>query len=109
MRKANVYRNGELVGSLAEENVGHYIFEYDDGWYGNNSKPAVSLTLPKSQKRYESKYLFPFFYNMLSEGVNKKLQCTQLKIDEKDSFGLLMATSQYDTIGAVTVKPADLP
>jgi HipA-like protein len=105
MRKANVYRNGELVGSLTEENGSHYIFEYDNDWYRNKSKPAVSLTLPKSQKKYESKYLFPFFYNMLSEGVNKKLQCTQLKIDERDSFGLLMATSQFDTIGAITIKP----
>ena len=108
MRKANVYRNGKLAGSITEENVGHYIFEYDDDWYRDASKPAVSLTLPKSRKRYESRYLFPFFYNMLSEGVNKKLQCIQLKIDEKDSFGLLMATSQYDTIGAITVKPANL-
>ncbi len=109
MRKANVYRNGELIGSLTEEDKTRYIFAYDDDWYRDSSKPSLSLTLPKSQKMYESKYLFPFFYNMLSEGVNKKLQCTQLKIDEKDSFGLLMATSQYDTIGAITVKSADVP
>ncbi|MBC7759309.1 MAG: HipA N-terminal domain-containing protein [Phormidesmis sp. FL-bin-119] len=108
MRKASVYRNGELIGSLTEEDKTRYIFEYNDDWYRDNSKPAVSLTLPKSQKKYESKYLFPFFYNMLSEGVNKKLQCTQFKIDEKDSFGLLMATSQCDTIGAITVKPVEL-
>jgi serine/threonine-protein kinase HipA len=42
---------------------------------------------------------------MLSEGVNRKLQSMQLKIDDADDFGLLMATAQYDTIGAVTVKP----
>jgi serine/threonine-protein kinase HipA len=42
---------------------------------------------------------------MLSEGVNRKLQSTQLRIDEDDSFGLLMATAQSDTIGAVTVNP----
>jgi serine/threonine-protein kinase HipA len=42
---------------------------------------------------------------MLSEGVNRKLQSTQLRIDEEDNFGLLMTTAQYDTIGAVTVKP----
>jgi HipA-like protein len=41
---------------------------------------------------------------MLSEGVNRKLQCRLLKIDEDDNFGLLMATAQYDTIGAITVK-----
>ena len=42
---------------------------------------------------------------MLSEGVNKRLQSIQLKIDEEDYFGLLMATAQYDTIGAISVKP----
>jgi serine/threonine-protein kinase HipA len=42
---------------------------------------------------------------MLSEGVNRKLQCLLLKIDENDSFGLLAQTSQFDTIGAITIKP----
>jgi HipA-like protein len=44
---------------------------------------------------------------MLSEGANKKLQCRQLKIDENDYFGLLLATATHDTIGAVTVKPVE--
>jgi len=52
-----------------------------------------------------SEILFPFFYNMLSEGVNRKLQSMLLKIDENDHFGLLAKTSEYDTIGAVTLKP----
>jgi serine/threonine-protein kinase HipA len=72
----------------------------------NNSElPAISLTLPKTQKEYRSDFLFPFFFNMLSEGANRKLQSVQLRIDEADSFGLLMATAQADTIGSVTVKP----
>jgi len=41
---------------------------------------------------------------MLSEGVNRRLQSRQLKIDENDHFGLLLATAQYDTIGAISVK-----
>ena len=49
--------------------------------------------------------LFPFFFNMLSEGDNRKLQSRMLHIDEDDDFGILLATAQYDTIGAVTVKP----
>ena len=44
---------------------------------------------------------------MLSEGVNRKLQCQQLKIDESDYFGLLAATATTDTIGAVTIKPVE--
>ena len=41
---------------------------------------------------------------MLSEGANKALQCLTLKIDENDAFGLLLATADNDTIGAITVK-----
>lgn len=105
MRTLEIYRNGILAGFLIEENRKQYIFKYDENYFRDNSKPAISLTLPKTQKEYKSEFLFPFFFNMLSEGVNRKLQSIQLKIDEEDNFGLLAATAQYDTIGAVTVKP----
>jgi serine/threonine-protein kinase HipA len=105
MRALEIYRNGTLAGTLSEENRQHFVFSYHDNYFNDANKPAISLTLPKTQKEYSSKFLFPFFFNMLSEGVNKKLQCAQLRIDEEDNFGLLMATAQYDTIGAVTVKP----
>jgi serine/threonine-protein kinase HipA len=36
--------------------------------------------------------------------VNRQLQSRQLQIDENDDFGLLLATAQTDTIGAVTVQ-----
>lgn len=100
-----IYRNGILAGMLTEENHQHFIFRYNDNYFNDPNKPAISLTLPKTQMEYSSSFLFPFFFNMLSEGVNRKLQSTHLRIDEGDNFGLLMATAQYDTIGAVTVKP----
>lgn len=105
MRAAEVYRNGTFAGTLVEENRHQFVFRYDDNYFSDVSKPAISLTLPKSKREYKSAFLFPFFFNMLSEGANRMLQCTQLRIDEEDSFGLLMATAQNDTIGAVTVKP----
>ena len=105
MRRVQVYRNGILAGILTEENRKNYVFRYDDSYFANSDMPAISLTLPKSQQEYKSKFLFPFFFNMLSEGVNKKLQCKQLRIDLEDNFGLLGATAMYDTIGAITIKP----
>lgn len=105
MRSAEVYRNGILAGVLSQEGRKRFVFKYDDTYLNNNTLPAISLTLPKNQVEYTSEFLFPFFFNMLSEGVNRKLQSIQLKIDEDDSFGLLMETAQYDTIGAITVKP----
>ncbi|MFA5426378.1 MAG: HipA N-terminal domain-containing protein [Bacteroidales bacterium] len=105
MRAVEVYRNGLLAGTLVEENRHQFVFRYDDNYFMDDNKPAISLTLPKTKKEYRSEFLFPFFFNMLSEGVNRKLQSLHLHIDEDDSFGLLMATAQIDTVGAVTVKP----
>lgn len=105
MRALEIYRNGTLAGILTEVNQQHFAFRYHDIYFRDATKPAISLTLPKTQQEYNSEFLFPFFFNMLSEGANRKLQSIQLRIDEADNFGLLMATAQYDTIGAVTAKP----
>lgn len=104
MRKANVYRNRELIGVLTQFSPTDYEFRYDDNWFANGDLPPVSLTMPKNKQVYKSKYLFPFFFNMLSEGVNRQLQTRYLKIDEKDYFGLLLATAKTDTIGAITIS-----
>ncbi|MFU8859127.1 MAG: HipA N-terminal domain-containing protein [Cyclonatronaceae bacterium] len=105
MKSANVYRNGELVGDLTRYSPNLYTFEYDDNWFNNPQKPPVSLTMPKTEKIYRADHLFPCFYNLLSEGVNRRLQSMQLKIDESNYFDLLLATAQTDTIGAITLKP----
>jgi serine/threonine-protein kinase HipA len=107
MRKALVFRNGEITGTLIQNSPENYEFIYDDAWLINDKCPAISLTLPKSQKVFQSDYLFPFFFNLLSEGVNKELQCRQLKIDKNDYFGLLLATASKDTIGAITISPVE--
>lgn len=104
MRKAKVYFNEFLAGYLYEQSRTEYVFEYDQAYFINVNMPAISVTLPKSQSVYKSNYLFPFFFNMLSEGANKDLQTRHLKIDENDAFGLLIKTAGFDTVGAVTVK-----
>jgi HipA-like protein len=105
MRKVAVYLRGEYAGELTEFSRNDYVFRYADGYFLNHSKPAISLTLSKVLQEYHSEYLFPFFFNMLSEGSNRMAQSRMLKIDENDHFGILMATAQSDVAGAVTVKP----
>lgn len=107
MRALEIYRNGVLAGVLTETDRQQYVFRYDEAYFYDAEQPSISLTLSKNQKEYNSPFLFPFFSNMLSEGVNRKLQSTHLKIDEEDDFGFLAATAQYDTIGAITVKAVD--
>jgi serine/threonine-protein kinase HipA len=101
MRQGKVYVNGTEAGILQEDDSGQYTFSYDDDYKGR----PVCLSMPLRNEAYESDYLFPFFFNMLSEGANRKLQSQLLHIDEYDDFGILLATAQTDTIGAVTIKP----
>lgn len=104
MRQAQVFSNGILAGILSETDDGKYIFLYDDDYLLDTKNSAISLSMPKRKEPYVADELFPFFYNMLSEGSNKALQCMVSKIDENDDFGLLLSTAYNDTIGAITVR-----
>ena len=103
MRKAQVIYKNEAAGILTQLDDGSFEFAYNDSWV-QAGKPAISLTLPITSDIYRSPFLFPFFFHMLPEGSNKKIVCFELRIDETDHFGILMATALYDTIGAVRVK-----
>lgn len=104
MRQGKVYLNGAFAGLLTEIPGAGYTFVYDDVFFADSTKPAISLTLPKKQKEYHSAFLFPFFSNMLSEGYNRRLQSILHHVDADDDFGILLATAYCDTPGAVTVK-----
>ena len=104
MRQCNVYVHGVYAGTLKENGRKNYTFEYDKDYFEDPGLPAVCFAMPKSRKKYSSEFLFPFFSNMLTEGENRKMQASYLKIDENDDFGFLLETATYDTPGAVTVK-----
>ena len=101
MRQCKVFVNNQEAGVLLETDDRHYVFTYIEGYDG----PRVCLEMPVKAEPYYSDMLFPYFFNMLSEGANRQLQSSLLHIDENDDFGILLATAQNDTIGAVTVKP----
>lgn len=104
-REVKVYIKGKFAGILEEKDQEHYSFRYDNAYYNDPDTPPVSLTMPKDKQEYLSDFLFPVFFNMASEGDNRKIQSRILHIDEKDDFGILAATAHTDTIGAITVKP----
>lgn len=102
-RKGFVYNNSILAGILEETPQG-YTFTYNEDYFHDVEQPAISLSLPKITAVHYSPVLFPFFYGLLSEGVNKQTQCRMLQIDENDAFGLLLKTAHTETIGAITIK-----
>ncbi len=108
MRKATIYYKNEKSGILTELNDSSFTFEYLETWLMNDNKPAISLTMTKTKAPFISQYMMAFFYNMLPEGANKKVLCTNLKIDEKDYFSLLCAATRQDTVGAITVEQIEI-
>jgi serine/threonine-protein kinase HipA len=101
--KGRVYNNNRLAGIL-EKSEGIYIFMYDEQYINDKNTKSISLSLPKSKRQFRSKFLFPFFYGLLTEGVTKQIQCRKLKIDENDFFTRLLKTAGEDTIGCITIK-----
>ena len=107
MRQLEVYVNDVKAGLLTELNPGKgYTFVYTEA-YATSDMPPVSLTLPKRKEAYEAEYLFPFFTNLLPEGANRKVICREQRIDDKDFFGMLMATVGTDMIGSINFREVE--
>ncbi len=99
MRKAKVYMQDQLAGALIElEKNQRYRFSYLEDYEG----PAVSLTMPVTQKDYEFTGFPPFFDGLLPEGFQLEALLRKRKIDRDDLFGQLIIVGQ-DLVGAVTV------
>ena len=99
MRKAKVYMHDQLAGTLSEIEKHHrYRFSYLDDYEG----PAISLTLPATQRDYEFSGFPPFFDGLLPEGFLLEALLRKRKIDRDDLFSQLITVGQ-DLVGAVTV------
>ena len=101
MRQCRVYVHDVEAGVLQETDAQEYVFTYDK----NYRCEPVCLAMHLREEPYRSLHLFPYFFNMLSEGANRQVQSALLHIDENDDFGIMLATAQNDTIGAVTIQP----
>lgn len=106
MDKAIILYKGQNAAELIRTADGSYILRYLDEWLADPGNPSISLTLPRQKQEYRSDYLFPFFASLLPEGTNKDAVLRFNKLDEEDSFGLLLASASGDPPGAVQVLPA---
>lgn len=50
MRKALVFRNDDLVGTLLEEHRNSYVFRYDAAYFQDPTKPQIGFRMPKDRK-----------------------------------------------------------
>lgn len=99
-RKANVLFKGEPAGIIEETESG-FRFSYDVEFL--KSGRSIAVALPLQPQPFDSDRLFPFFEGLLPEGWYKSIVCRTIKIDEEDSFGILIRAC-HDCIGAVSVE-----
>ncbi len=104
-RRGLVRLDGRAAGILSEQDD-VYLFQYLPEWLSNSEAVPVSLTLPLQSAPYRSRYLHPFFQNLLPEGWLLELATKKLKIAKEDDFGLLLATCA-DCVGAVEIVTID--
>ncbi|MGD9554422.1 MAG: HipA N-terminal domain-containing protein [Arcobacteraceae bacterium] len=104
MQKGKVYRNNVLTGYITKFSENEYSFIYCQNYLENDNAKPISLTLPLQEEEFKSEHLFPFFYNLLSEGKLKDIQCKELRIDRSDDFSRLLLTTKENTIGSITIE-----
>ena len=106
-RTAIVRLDGDIAGKLEELPDG-YRFTYDSQWIDRKDAVPISLTLPLREAPYDTRYLHPFFQNLLPEGWMLEIATKKLKVSKDDAFGLLLATCA-DCIGAVEIIAGTSP
>lgn len=103
--RADVYL-WDKKAALLERNDTRYRFSYYRDYLSLPDAQPVSLTLPLTEKPYESEFLFPFFFGLIPEGWLLDITSRTLKIDPENVFDILLATCG-DCIGAVKIIPVD--
>ena len=96
--------NSHIAGYLSETEEG-YSFSYDVAYLTAAHAKAISLTLPLTDKPYNSKTMIPFFDGLIPEGWLLEVAEKNWKLNERDRMGLLLACCK-DCIGAVSIVEA---
>ncbi len=99
--KAAVYFHDKKAGILSRIKNG-YEFRYLEEYLRNPEALPLSYNLPLRLSPFRAQKLFPFFENLTSEGWLLSIQSQTQKIDENDSFSLLLENGE-DLIGAVKI------
>jgi len=99
MRKAEVYQQGTLAGTLEELDRGRWRFIYASDYRGQ----PISLALGIREAPYEFDKFPPVFEGLLPEGLPLEAFLRQYKIDKKDLFKQLVTVGE-DVVGSLTIK-----
>lgn len=102
MKQAKVYMYDRTAGILTEDENG-YHFQYDQSYLESKDPEPISLTMPLSDKTYDSLTMFPFFDGLIPEGWLLDIAQKNWKLNPRDRMSILLKTCR-DCIGAVSIE-----
>jgi serine/threonine-protein kinase HipA len=103
-RTLSVWWNSRIVGRLRINQFGEMSFVYDATWLSDQSRPALSFSLPKRPAPFKRRECRPFFAGLLPEEAQRAAAAAALGISRDNDFGLLEALGG-DVAGALTLWP----
>jgi serine/threonine-protein kinase HipA len=106
MRVLDVYRYGDLVGQLRDDN-GDVEFEYVLDTADPPPRP-ISASLPLEPRLHRGALAANFFGNLLPEGAARDALARHYKVDNSDDVGFLTAIGA-ECAGALAVMPEGAP
>ena len=109
MPKLVTWMNNELVGELTKLTNGAHTFRYAREWLYNRHARPISLSLPLQTGTITSDAVFNFFDNLLPDSaVVRDRIVKRYQARSRQPFDLLAEVGR-DSVGAVTLLPADHP
>ncbi|WP_052749071.1 type II toxin-antitoxin system HipA family toxin [Arsukibacterium ikkense] len=108
LRVGYVYSHKSKAGTLRELDTptgAIYEFQYTEHYLRYVNTP-IGVNLPVQSAPFVFNTLHPFFANLLSEGWVKRHQAKMARLDQEDTFGLLLANGR-ELIGPIAIHVND--
>jgi len=102
MKTLIVYFHSRKIGTLTQDSIGKYSFQYDSEWIREPSAHPLSQSLPLREEAYEEKECAGYFGGLLPEDFNRDLIARNIGITAGNDYAMLKGIGG-ECAGAITI------
>ena len=107
MKTLAVYFHSEPIGTLSQNALGQFSFQYDTSWLSNPQAHPISQSLPLREETFDEAECTGFFGGLLPEDYNRELIARNLGITSHNDYAMLKEIGG-ECAGAVTLLDPDV-
>ena len=102
MNRLIVYFHSRNIGTLTQDAIGKYSFQYDSEWIYDPAAQPLSQSLPLREEAYSEKECAGYFGGLLPEAFNRDLIARNIGITAENDYAMLKVIGG-ECAGAVTI------